>query len=252
MRKLLIGMGFAVLSQFAGFAWADVLEGDFSDVDYGGNSLTAPATTFIANSAAGSTLQWGTGSVSYGTDYSTLQFFGADVPLEDTTAPVLLGAIVYLNGTSDTDSIISSAKLTFSIDGVTLGADQVEITSTSNLYSNELNLSPAQATNDADYVNICGNGSNICSIGIQAFEDTEGTSGVPFSDPVVAYLWGTYSIDPSITLTDATYVSGDGVVSGRPASSVPEASTWTMLLLGFAGIAFTTRRWGARRSPLTA
>ena len=90
------------------------------------------------------------------------------------------------------------------------------ITSTTNLYSNVLNLTPAQAQNDADYVNVCGSGSNICGIGIQAYEDTEGSTGVPFSTPVLAYLYGTYSIDPSITLTDAEYVSGDGVVSGRP------------------------------------
>jgi hypothetical protein len=258
MRKLLLGLGVAVLSQFAGPAWAvtvtsGVLEGDFSDVDYGANSSTAPATTFITNGASASTLQWGTGSVSYGTNYSTIEFIGATVPLEDTTEPVLLGSIVYLNGTSNTDSIISGATLTFSLGGVMLGHDQVIITSTTNLYSNMLDLTPAQAQNDADYVNVCGNGSNICSIGIQAFEDTEGFSGVPFSTPVVANLYGTYSIDPSITLTDATYVSGDGVVSGRPSGSVPEAPTWAMLLLGFAGIGFTARRWGARmRSPLTA
>lgn len=257
MRRLLLGLGIAVLSQIGGSAWAvtplGVLEGDFSDVDYGANSSTAPATTFITNGANGSTLQWGTGSVTYGTDYSTVEFIGAAVPLEDTTTPVLLGSIVYLNGTSNSNSIISGADLTFSLDGVTLGSDQVIITSTTNLYSNELNLTPAQAQNDADYVNVCGNGSNICSIGIQAYEDTEGFNGVPFSTPIVADLYGTYSIDPSITLTDATYVSGDGVVSGRPASSVPEASTWVMLLVGFAGIAFTARRWGATtRSPLAA
>jgi hypothetical protein len=85
----------AVLSQFAGSAWAvtsDVLQGDFSDVDYGGNSSTAPATTFITNGATGSALQWGIGSVTYGTNYSTIEFIGATVPIEDTAEPVLIGA----------------------------------------------------------------------------------------------------------------------------------------------------------------
>lgn len=259
MRKLLLGLGVAVLSQFSGSAWAvtavtsGVLEGDFGDVDYGAHSSTAPASTFISNGPNSSILEWGTGSVTYGTNYSAIEFIGATVPLEDTTAPVLLGSIIYLNGTSNSDTIISGATLAFSLGGVTLGSDQVIITSTTNLYSNVLNLTPAQAQNDADYVNVCGSGSNICGIGIQAYEDTEGSTGVPFSTPVLAYLYGTYSIDPSITLTDAEYVSGDGVVSGRPSKSVPEASTWAMLLLGFAGIGFTARRWGGRmRSSLTA
>jgi hypothetical protein len=242
MRGLLLGLGIAVLSQTAGSAWAvtsGVLEGDFSDVGYGG---------IITNGASGSTLQWGTGSVTYGTDYSTLEFIGATVPLENTATPILLGTVVYLNGTS-TSSVIPGAELTFSLDGITLGSDQITITSTTNEYSNDLDLTMAQAQHDADYVNICGKGSNICSIGIQAFEDTEGTDGVPFSIPVVADLYGTYSIDPSITLTGATYVSGDGVVSERPAPSVPEASTWVMALLGFAVLSFAGYRKASAVSP---
>ena len=264
MRKLLLGLGIAVFSQIAGSAWAQVsyglIEGDFSDVDYGANSSTAPASTLIANGPGGSGLRWGTGSVSSGTNYSNLVFVGATIPLETTTTPVLLGSILYVNGTSNLNSIISGATLTFTVvqpatiaalPGITLGSDHVIITTTTNSYSDELNLTQPQAQNDADYINICGSGSNICSTGIQAYEDTEGFNGVPFSTPIAAALYGTYSIDPSITLTNVTYVSGDGVVGVRPAGGVPEASTWVMLLLGFAGLPFAGRWWGARtRSPL--
>ena len=80
MRKLLLGLGVAVLSQFSGSAWAvtavtsGVLEGDFGDVDYGAHSSTAPASTFISNGPNSSILEWGTGSVTYGTNYSAIEF----------------------------------------------------------------------------------------------------------------------------------------------------------------------------------
>ena len=245
MRKLLLSAAAVFLCQVAGSALAvtssGIVQGDFSNVDYGSNSATAPATTFITNSSSGSTLQWGTGSVAYGTPYSTIEFIGATVPLQDVTHPVLLGTIVYLNGTSNSDSIISGATLTFSVGGITLGSDQLIITSTTNLYANNLDLTLAQAQSDADYANICGSGSNICATGLQAFEDTEGIGGVAFSDPLVVNLYGTYSIDPSVNLTGAEYVSGDGVVGDRLAAAAPEASTWAMVALGFAGIIFTAR-----------
>jgi hypothetical protein len=215
------------------------LTGVFSDPVYIGqgidNSGTAPATTIISD---GNILQWGTYPTPFanGTIYSALEFSGASVPVADQTTPIQLGTITYLNGTSETDSIIFGATLTFSLNGVTLGSDQVIITSTSNSYSGELDLSLSQAQHDADYVNICGSSSNICSTGIQAFEDTEGTAGVPFSTPVEAALYGTYSIDPGLLLTSATYVKGDGVVGERIAGTVPEPSTWTLMLLGFLGL----------------
>jgi hypothetical protein len=242
MRKLLLCLGIALLSQSANPAWAvttGILEGDFSDPNYGNSPPQLPA--IIANGASASTIRYGSGNVKYGTDYSEIAFVGATVPLENTQAPILLGTIVYLNGTSQ-NSVIASAELTFSLDGITLGSDHVVVTSTTNLYSNNLDVTRAQAKNDADYLNICGPGSNICSKGIQAYEDTEGFSGVPFSTPVVAALYGTYSVDPSIDLTDVTYVSGDGVVSGRPAPSVPEPSTWAMMIVGFAGLGYAGYR----------
>jgi PEP-CTERM motif len=199
------------------------------------NSGTAPASTII--SADGSTLQWGTNPpTDVGTVFSTLQFTGDFLPLGDTTTPTQLGTITFTNGTSALTSIIFGATLTFYLDGIELGSDEVLITTTSN-QSSGTDLTPAAAQLDADYINICGNSSNICGTGIQAFENTEGEGGVAFSTPLTAGLNGTYDTDVALSLTSASYVSGDGVVSGRP-SVVPEPSTWAMMLLGFAGLAF--------------
>jgi hypothetical protein len=226
------------------------MTGAFSDPVYLGNVLNTPAvgdSTFFNNSATapastiispdGSTLQWGTNPpTSVGTVFSVLKFTGAFLPLGDMATPTQLGTITYTNGTSALNSLIFGATLTFSLDGIVLGSDQVLITTTSN-QSSGTNLTPAQAQLDADYINICGNSSNICGTGIQAFENTQGENGVAFSTPLVAALNGTYNTDVALSLQSATYVSGDGVVTGRP-SVVPEPSTWAMMLLGFAGLGF--------------
>jgi hypothetical protein len=151
--------------------------------------------------------------------------------------PISLGVISFTNGSSYTSSAIFGATLTFYLGGVMLGSDQVIITSTANQYSG-LYLTNAQAQLDADRVNICGHTSNVCSTGIQAFENTEGSGGVAFSNPVMAELDGTYKIDPGIDLTQVSYQSGDGVVAYSPAQAVPEPSTWVMMLAGFAGLGF--------------
>jgi PEP-CTERM motif len=229
----------------------------FSDVVYSGydngvftdNSATAPASTLIYNNYQGSnvsTLYWGTGAeVPVGSYYSGLQFYGSYVPFEDTSVPQYLGNLVYSNGSSNADSIIFGATLSFYINGVLLGSDQISITSTSNQYQGNFDLTPSQAQADADYINICGLGSQICATGIQAFESTEGMDGVPFLNPVEAALMGTYIIDPSITLTSAEYIGGDGAVGDRAPPVIPgapEPSTWAMLLAGFAGLGFLAHR----------
>jgi PEP-CTERM motif len=209
------------------------------------NSATAPATTFI--SPDGSTIQWGTNSsgLTTGTPFSTLTFSGDLVPNADQSTPIQLGAITYTNGTSDANFIFG-ATLTFSLGGVTLGSDQVIITTTTNQRSG-LELTHAEAQLDADYINICGHSSNICATAIQSFENTEGTGGAPFSAPVVAALNGTYAVDPGLMLTSAVQTGGDGVVADRAAEgAVPEPSTWTLLLLGFAGLGYAG--WRTRRN----
>ena len=122
------------------------MTGVFSDPVYLGNVLNTPAvgeSTFYDNSGTapastiispdGSTLQWGTNPpTDVGTVFSQLQFTGALLPLGDTSTPTQLGTITYTNGTSSLDTLIFGATLTFSLDGIVLGSDDVIITTTSN------------------------------------------------------------------------------------------------------------------------
>jgi hypothetical protein len=253
--SLLCGAAWAFAVTAASAATAeDQIIGVFSDPIYSGfdannpnvgdklfidNSSTAPASTFIE----GGTLTWGAEPPpppTVGTNFSQLTFTGSFVPFGDQNTPVQLGTITYTNGSSATDSIIFGATLTFFLNGIALGSDQVSITSTLN-QSSGTSLTEPQVQLDADYINICGASSNICSLGLQAFENTEGTSGTAFSNPVVAALYGTYQIDPGVQLTDLAYQSGDGVVSDRSAPT-PEPSTWALLLIGFLGLGAIGRR----------
>jgi hypothetical protein len=136
-----------------------------------------------------------------------------------------------LNGTSNLNSLIFGASLSLYDNVVSpqtyLGTDTVIITTTSNL-----GVSLAQ---DADYINICGNGSNICGSSIEAYEDSEGGTGV------TAVLQGQIVGDPQLQFTDVT-VSPDQLATGglvgneAAAGIIPEPSTWVMIMLGFAGI----------------
>jgi hypothetical protein len=231
--------------------------GTFSDPIYSGtvangggaynNTTTAPLTT----TATTNYLQWGTNSppATHGTDYSSLTFTGATVPLSGSLNPTTLGTIQFVNGTSALNSLIFGATLTFSLKGVTLGSDQVTITTTQNSYSG-LGLTPTELRTDADYINICGGSSNICSTGISAYENTEGAS--TYSAPLSVSLLGTYKYDPSITLTGVNYLSGDGTVDTRIAGGVPEPSTWAMMILGFGGIGFMACRRNSKPALIAA
>ena len=53
------------------------------------------------------------------------------------TTPTQLGTITYTNGTSSLDTLIFGATLTFSLDGIVLGSDEVIITTTSNQSSGD-------------------------------------------------------------------------------------------------------------------
>lgn len=238
-------------------ATAEQMTGTFSDPVYMGFVYNTPAVgekTYYNNTLAqyfttispdGSTLTWGynpPSTVPPGTTYSTLSFSGAVVPYVDQMTPTQLGTITYTNGTSGLNTLIFGATLTFSLGGTVLGSDQVIITTTSN-QSGGLNVTQAEAQTDADYINICGNASNICGTAIQAYENTQGMNGTAFSNPTVAALLGTYTVDPGVDLTSVDYVSGDGVVGPRtPQGAIPEPSTWAMLVLGFAGLGFVGRR----------
>lgn len=210
---------------------------------YFDNSATAPLSLSIVNStdptlagtpalqATGSKLQWGSdASVDPSEQFSELIFFGAPVPA-NIHQPFEAGVITYLNGTSNLNSLIFGASLSLYDNVVSpqtyLGTDTVIITTTSNL-----DVSLAQ---DADYINICGNGSNICGSSIEAYEDSEGGTGV------TAVLQGQIVGDPQLQFTDVT-VSPDQLATGglvgneAAAGIIPEPSTWVMIMLGFAGI----------------
>ena len=210
---------------------------------YFDNSATAPLSLSIVNStdptlagtpalqATGSKLQWGSdASVDPSEQFSELIFFGAPVPA-NIHQPFEAGVITYLNGTSNLNSLIFGASLSLYDNVVSpqtyLGTDTVIITTTSNL-----GVSLAQ---DADYINICGNGSNICGSSIEAYEDSEGGTGV------TAVLQGQIVGDPQLQFTDVT-VSPDQLATGglvgneAAAGIIPEPSTWVMIMLGFAGI----------------
>ena len=152
-----------------------------------------------------------------------------------------------MNGTSDLTSLIFGASLSLYdnvvSDATYLGTDTVIITTTSNLN--------ADATQDADYINICGNGSNICSKSIEAIEDSQLGTGV------TAELQGQIVGDPQLQFTDVT-VSPDQLATGglvgaeAAAGVVPEPSTWAMIMLGFAGLGLMGYRTKRASAAATA
>ncbi len=256
-----------------GLAGGGTIIGIFSDPIYSGfvthdptisspptyfdNTATAPLSLSIVNStdptlagtpplqATGSKLQWGAdASVDPSEQFSELIFFGAPVPA-DIHEPFEAGVITYLNGTSDLNSLIFGASLSLYDNVVSpqtyLGTDQIIITTTSNL--------GVDLAQDADYINICGNGSNICGSSIEAYEDSEGGTGV------TADLDGQIVGDPQLQFTDVT-VSPDqlatgGLVGNEPAAGIiPEPSTWAMMMLGFGGLGLLGYR--AKRASAAA
>jgi hypothetical protein len=225
---------------YSGFVTHDP---NISSSTYFDNSATAPLSLSIVNStdptragtpalqATGSKLQWGSdASVDPSESFSELIFFGAQIP-SNIHQPFEAGVITYLNGTSNLNSLIFGASLSLYDNSVSpenyLGTDTVIITTTSNI--------GAALAQDADYINICGNGSNICGSSIEAYEDSQGGTGV------TAVLQGQIVGDPQLQFTDVT-VSPDQLATGglvgaeAAAGVIPEPSTWAMIMLGFAGL----------------
>jgi PEP-CTERM motif len=218
---------------------------------YFDNTATAPFSLSIVNStnpalegtpplpgetplqATGSKLQWGSDGppIDPSESFSELIFFGAQVPA-DISQPFQAGVITFLNGTSQLTSLIFGASLSLYDNVVSpqtfLGTDTVIITTTSN-------IDGAALAQNADYINICGNGSNICGSSIEAYEDSEGGTGV------TAVLIGQIVGDPQLQFTDVTVSpdqSANGGLVGTEAAAgvIPEPSTWAMIMLGFAGL----------------
>jgi hypothetical protein len=179
--------------------------------------------------ASGSALVWGAdNAVPPSEQFSVVTFFGAQVPA-NAAQPFQLGTVTYLNGTSTDNTQIFGATLSFYDNSVTaanfLGSDNLIITTTHNLGQSVFQ--------DADYINICGNNSNICSKSLEAIEATEGGTGV------TANLFGTITGDPMVTLTDIALAPGqstttNGFVGSDPplGENVPEPTTRTMMCVG--------------------
>jgi PEP-CTERM motif len=244
---------------YSGFVTHDP---NISSSTYFDNSATAPLSLSIVNStdptragtpalqATGSKLQWGSdASVDPSESFSELIFFGAQIP-SNIHQPFEAGVITYLNGTSNLNSLIFGASLSLYDNSVSpenyLGTDTVIITTTSNI--------GATLAQDADYINICGNGSNICGSSIEAYEDSQGGTGV------TATLMGQIVGDPQLQFTDVT-VSPDQLATGglvgaeAAAGVIPEPSTWAMIMLGFAGLGlmgYRTKRASAAATARTA
>jgi hypothetical protein len=156
-----------------------------------------------------------------------------------------LGTITFANGTSDLNSLIFGATLSFYANSVSpttyLGSDQVIITTTSNIAA----VQPV----DNDYINICGDSSNICASSIEAVESTEGGSGITVN------LTGRIVGDPVLFLDSVSLAPGqtdteNGIIGNSPAvgEDTPEPGTWTMLTGALAlGFGMIRRRTSVNR-----
>jgi len=178
--------------------------------------------------ATGSLLLWGANP-----SQSALIFFGAPIPT-DFSQPFFAGRFTYLNGTSALASLIFGVTLSL-YDNVVdpahfLGSNQIFITTTNNIGS--------PLAQNADYINVCGNLSAICSQSAQAFEFSEGGTGVTFD------LYGKIVGDPMFISLDIELTPGQdpvtsGVVGNLPqGAAVPEPASAGILAaaLGLFGL----------------
>ena len=264
-------------AQADGLAPGGTIIGVFSDVITSGIYLNSPAlgenqwvdnagtaVYSISNSTdpalggtppiqtTGSSLKWGTYPPGYGVSpdeaYSELNFFGGQVP-SDVHDQFQIGTLTYINGTSILSSQIFGAQISFYDNTVSpssyLGTDTIFVSTTNNFY--------ASTSQDADWFNICGNGSNLCDTQVKAVETYEGGTGVTVE------LYGEIVGDPTLQLNSEVLApgqtdTGNGFISSGPqmATSVPEPSTWAMLIIGFGGIAAMGRRMARKPSAASA
>jgi hypothetical protein len=281
LRGILLGAAAVGLipgsSQADGLLPGGTIIGVFSNVDAAGFYLNYPtlgqdeyvnntgtAVYSITNSTdttvsgptpvqtTGSSLKWGTYPPGYGVSadesFSELNFFGGVIP-SDIHEPFQLGTITFLNGTSILSSQIFSAELSFYDNSVSyanyLGTDTVYISTTNNFY--------ASTAQDADWINICGNGSNICDTRVEAVETYEGGTGVTAN--LDGYIVGDPTLNiSSVSLAPDQTATGNGFIASGPqmATSIPEPSTWAMMLLGLAGLGYPGWRRQRRAGAVAA
>jgi hypothetical protein len=177
----------------------------------------------------GSSIQWGTNTPDA---FSLLTFLGKKISAPaNLTQDFVAGKFKLENGTSTLDSIIFGATLKFaahdltnpSVPDVDLGDPfSVVINTTRNF-----GVDPAL---DQDYINVCGNYSNLCGGQPVSLEAPEGAMRF-------ANLHATIVGDPQIILQALTS-DQDGAIGSRPplALLVPEPASWTVLIIGFGFI----------------
>jgi len=201
---------------------------------YEDDTATAVIGTATAGGAAcagSNTLCWGvsTSGVALNQSYSQLTYTATP----GYTGNGQIGTINFLNGTSDLGTVIFGATLSFYLNSVSsanlVGSDNVIISTTENQYSG-LGLTQDQLQADADYINICGNASNICNSSIEAYEDSEG--GTSLTVDLDATLMG----DPTLILNGvaidpSTMPGTGGAIGDLPAlgAATPEPSTLALL-----------------------
>jgi hypothetical protein len=196
-----------------------------------------PTPTYTGPASA---LQWGiytpppTQTVP---GFSELDFFGAAIPT-NTTQPFNIGTLTFYNGTSDTNTLIYGATISFyagsPLLGHFLGTDQITITTTANQ-----GLSIQQ---DSDWLNICGPLSNVCGSSINAIEDSGGGTGVTVD------LMGSLIGDPMLMLDSVSLAPGQSpdtngfVGNNLPLAAVPEPAALALFGAGLLGLGFVTKR----------
>jgi hypothetical protein len=257
MKSTLVGaLVMLACSEYATVARADVLTAVFSDPVFSGNLLNDPSPgdlTFMNDSAtavysienSGSTLQWGSGpdlNIPADEQFSQLTFTGIPVTLMPGVQKI--GTISYLNGTSETGTSIFGATISFYDGLVWLGSDQVILSATVN-QSSGTGLSTAQLQADADYINICGNSSSICSSSLESYEDSEtGTL-----TPIVADLYADLDFDLTNVVVPPSQAAF-GTVGTLPAlGEVPEPPA-IVLSLTMLGVCVGLVRRGTRRGSV--
>ena len=195
------------------------------------------------NNFATSDFNWGTFSSPNPNGFlplSLIVFAGSVIPSTHDTTAFNIGSLTFLNGTSDLNTLIFGATMSFYAGSVStanfLGSDSIVITTTSNVFG-----VPGGLTNgDDDYLNICGTLSSICGTSIEAVESSEGGSLAG----VTVNLSGTIVGDPILTISSVALAPGqdsttNGFLGTDPTigAQAPEPASWALmtsaLVLGY-------------------